>query len=199
MSQVYYNKIVSKIAEDQRIRYGIVYGNEKIVFIKVGADRTIRGHQDKYIQIARRVHARLGATVICASNPDVGYDAQEAADKAMIAKVAADCGFAEYEVHFVGTSDGGYQILRLAQQVAQTKKILGINPSLISKEDLTAQLQKLPQVEKCLIFGAKDEAVDCVPFLQQQACSNLEIRIVEGANHEFKGMVDRFIELIDLV
>lgn len=199
MHQLWYDKHAFKTVGEQKIDYGIVYGNEKIVFIKTGADGNILGYQDKYPKMAHRVHQRLGSTVICASNPDAEYAAQEVADKAMIAKVAADSGFADYEIYFVGTSDGGYQNLRLAQQVPQTKKILGINASLIDTDDLAAHLKKLSYVEKVLVYGTKDEAFHCIPILQAAGCENLEIITVEGANHEFTDMVNEFIALIDLL
>ena len=199
MSQLYYDKHSSKTVNGENISYGIVYGNEKIVFIKTGAGGNIRGYQDKYLKIARRIHQRLGATVICASNPDAAYAAQAAADKAMISEVAAERGFGDYEAYFVGTSDGGYQNLLLAQQVTQTRKILGINASLIDVEDLINQLNKLSHVDKLLVYGTKDEAFQYIPTLQAAGCKNLEIITVEGANHEFKGMEDEFIALIDLL
>jgi alpha/beta superfamily hydrolase len=199
MHQLRYDKHAFKTVGEEKIDYGIVYGNEKIVFIKTGADGNIRGYQDKYLKMAHRVHQRLGATVICASNPDAEYAAQEVADKAMIAKVAVDCGFANYEVYFVGTSDGGYQNLRLAQQMPQARKFLGINASLIDIDDLMSRLQKLPCVSKTLVYGTKDEAYRYTPALQAMVCDNLEIITVEGGNHEFKGMVDEFIALTDLL
>ena len=199
MSQLYYDKRSSKTVNGEKISYGIVHGNEKIVFVKTGAGGNIRGYQAKYPKMAHRIHQRLGATVICASNPDAAYAAQEAADKAMISEVAAERGFGDYEAYFVGTSDGGYQNLLLAQQVPQTKKILGINASLIDVEDLINQLNKLSHVDKVLVYGTKDEAFQCVPALQAAGCDNLEILTVEGADHDFTGMVEEFITLTDLL
>lgn len=199
MPRLSYDKRISKTVDGEKISYGILYGNKKIVFIKTGVDGNIRGYQDKYPKMAHRIHQRLGATVICASNPDAEYAAQEVADKVMIAKVAADCGFTRYEVSFVGTSDGGYHNLLLAYQVPQTVKLLGINPSLITTDDLVEQLQKIPQIKKVLVFGTEDDDFECVPLLQQLDCENLEIITVEGANHEFTDMVNEFIALIDLL
>lgn len=199
MHQLWYDKHAFKTVGEEKIDYGIVYGNEKIVFIKTGADGNILGYQDEYPKMAHRIHQRLGATVICASNPDAEYAAQEVADKAMIAKVAADSGFADYEIYFVGTSDGGYQNLRLAKQMPQARKFLGINASLIDADDLAAHLKKLSYVEKVLVYGTKDEAFHCIPILQAAGCENLEIITVEGANHEFTDMVNEFIVLIDLL
>ena len=201
MPQLSYDKITSRPVGTEEIEYGILYGNEKIVFIKVGADGSIRGYQDKYLKMAHRVHERLGATVICASNnTEVDCADQVVADEAMIAKVAADCGFDDFEVYFVGTSDGGYQNLLLAKEIPQTVKILGINPSLSSVQDFVEKVQALPHVQKIIVYGTKDDVYDeCVPELQALECENLEILTVEGADHEFTDMVDEFIALIDLI
>ena len=134
MPQLSYDKTINKTLSGEKLRYGLLYGNEKIVFIKVGAGGNIRGYQDKYLKMAHRVHERLGATVICASNPYIEHG-HEDADQAMIETVAAEAGFASYEVYFVGTSDGGYHNLKLAKIVPQSVKFLGINASLNSVQD----------------------------------------------------------------
>ena len=149
--------------------------------------------------MAYRVHERLGATVICASNPNAAYEPQVVADKAMISKVAAEQGFADYEVYFVGTSDGGYQNLLLAKAVPQTVKLIGINPSLIDMDDFAEKLRESPGINKLLVYGTEDDDYECVPVLKDLDCENLEIITVEGADHEFTGMVDEFIALIDLL
>lgn len=193
-----YDKTICKIVTGEKIHYGIIYGNEKIVFIKVGADGSIRGYQDKYIKMAYRVHDRLGATVICASNPYIERGHIEA-DQEMISEVATDCGFSDYEVYFVGTSDGGYHNLLLAQRVPQTVKLLGINASLMDEDDLLEKLQAIHHITKCLVYGTKDDAKQFVPVLQALESENLEIITVEGADHEFTDMVNEFIALIDLI
>jgi alpha/beta superfamily hydrolase len=193
-----YDKTTSKTLSGEKLRYGILYGNEKIVFIKVGAGGSIRGYQYKYLQMAHRAHERLGATVICASNPDIEHG-HEDADRAMIASVAAEAGFASYEVYFVGTSDGGYHNLKLAKIVPQSVKFLGINASLNSVQDLTEKLQAIPDVQKLLVYGTKDEDYIRESALQALKCDNLEVITITGADHEFTGMVDEFIALIDLI
>ena len=198
MSQQGYEKIIFKTIAGKEIKYGILYGNEKIVFIKVGADGSIRGYQDKYLKMAHRVHERLGATIICASNPYIEHGHLEA-DQEMIFKVAAECGFSDYEVYFVGTSDGGYHNLLLAQQVPQSVKLLGINASLVDEDGFVEKLKKIPNIKKLLVYGTEDDDYELVPTLQALGCENLEILTVEGADHEFTDMVDEFIALIDLI
>ena len=199
MSQLSYEKVISPTIAGEKIHYGIIYGNEKVVFIKAGYLGNIRGYEDKYLRIASRLHERLGATVICASNPDADYDAQVAADKEMIEQVVAAAGFADYQVYLLGTSDGGYQNLLLAKAIPQTVKFLGINPSQSSFPDLTKKLQNLAHVEKHLVYGTKDELYNQVQALQTLECANLETLTVEGADHEFTGKVEEFIALTDFL
>ena len=93
----------------------------------------------------------------------------------------------------------------MAQAVPQTKKLLGINtsPKLCENKsdlrDLENRLQQLASINKTLVYGTKDEEYCYVPDLQAWDCDNLEILTVEGADHDFTGMVDEFIALIDLL
>ena len=64
-----FDKVIKRICGDYEFTYGIIFGNEKIVFIKAGAGGDYRGYRDKYLKMAIRAHKRMGATVICASNP----------------------------------------------------------------------------------------------------------------------------------
>ena len=198
MPQLSYDKIISKTIDSEEINYGIIHGNEKIVFVKVGADGSIRGYQDKYLKMAHRVHERLGATVICASNPYIEHGHLEA-DQEVISDVATGCGFADYEVYFVGTSDGGYHNLLLTKLVHKTVKLLGINASLIDEDNFIEILQAPPHVKKILVYGTEDGDFDFVSVLQALECENLKVVTIEGADHEFTGMVDTFISLIDLI
>ena len=84
-----YDKIFKKYIEDTKIKYGIIFGNEKIVLIKTGADRNIRWYKDKYLKMSHRVHERMGATVICASSLEI-ENGHFTADKEMISYVASE-------------------------------------------------------------------------------------------------------------
>ena len=44
-----------------------------------------------------------------------------------------------------------------------------------------------------------DDDFECVPLLQRLDCNNLEILTIEGADHDFTGMVEEFITLTDLL
>ncbi len=193
-----YDKIKRKTVDGETVNYGIVFGNEKIVFIKSGAEGSVRGYKDKYLKMAYKIHERMGATVICATNPLIacGHDT---ADKEMISKTASEMNYSEYELYFVGTSDGAYHNLVLAKQMPQTVKVLGISTSRKTIQDLKEKLCDLAHVKKILVYGTKDYESDVLPTLKNFKCDNLEIKTVEGADHEFHGMLDEYIALIDLL
>ena len=200
MANLKYDKILGITVGDEKIKYGILYGNEKIVFIKAGADGSIRGYQDKYLKIAHRVHDRIGATVICASNSDLSGKTQLKADKSLIGKVIVDLGLDHYELYFIGNSDGGDHSLKLSQQFPETVKFLGINSSWTSIDDFLERIQSLPGVKKIFAYGANDiDFDDILPKLQSLVCDNLEIVVLDGVDHDFTGRVDDFIALIDLM
>ena len=200
MESLRYDKTLGITVGDEKINYGILFGNEKIVFIKAGADGNIRGYQDKYLRMAHRVHARIGATVICASNSDLSGKTQLKADKTLIEKVIADLGLDHYELYFIGNSDGGDHSLKLSQQFPETVKFLGINSSWTSIDDFLERIQSLPDVKKIFAYGAKDVDFDfIVPRLKTLECSNLEIIVLDGIDHKFTDRIDDFIALIDLI
>ena len=195
-----YDRILSKIVGYEKIQYGILFGNEKIVFIKVGANGKIRGNQDKYLRMAHRVHERIGATVICASNCDLDGGVQLKIDKALISKVITDRCLDNYELYFVGTSDGGEHSLKLSQQFPKTLKFLGLNSSWGSIEDFLELIKSLPHVKKTFVYGTMDDDFDdIVPRLKTLECDNLETVILDGVDHGFTGKVEDFIALIDLI
>ena len=200
MKNLSYDQILGTAVDGEKIKYGILFGNEKIVFIKVGADGNIRGYQDKYLRMAHRVHSRIGATVICASNPCISEPAHLKADKALINKVIAERGFENHEMYFVGTSDGGYHSLLLTQQFPQTVKYLGINSSHKGIEDFAERILRLSQVKKTLVYGRNDEDFDKdFPTMNALACDNLEIVVLDGVDHYFTDKVDDFIALVDFL
>ena len=190
-----FDKITHKILDEEAVDYGFIFGNNKIVFIKAGAGGGIPGYQDKYLKMAHRVHERLGATVICASN----YEKCLEMDKRAIEWCARYLELEEAELYLVGVSDGADQCISLARN-APTKKLLCINPSFVPGHDPSDRLIIRSKIEKIFVYGTKDEeGCEFASKLLAREIPNFEIRWVEGADHEFTGMVDEFVSLIDLI
>ena len=187
----------TKYVNGEKVEYEIIFGNYNIVFIKAGAGGNVRGYKNKYFQIAKRVHDRIGATVICASNPDAPH---ENIDEQEIRWVASERGFESFNLYFWGTSDGAYQNLSLAKRFPETVKWIGVNSSFITFADFEEKLQDLHCVKKILVYGTEDDEYDVVfPMLMEKQDENLKIHFIEGADHHFSNMLPGFIQTIDFI
>ena len=190
-----FDKIIHKTLDKESVDYGFIFGNNKIVFIKVGAGGGIPGYQDKYLRMAHRAHEKLGATVICASN----YEKCLPMDKKAIEWCARYLKLKDAELYFVGVSDGADQCITLSRY-APTKKLICINPSYVPGHDPSERLIIRSKVDKIFVYGAKDdEGCELAPKLLERKIPNFEIRWAEGADHEFTGMVEEFVSLIDIL
>ncbi|MBE6642424.1 MAG: hypothetical protein E7615_02080 [Ruminococcaceae bacterium] len=189
--------IDTQYVDGEKIEYEIVFGNDNIVFIKAGAGGSVRGYENKYLKMARHIHDRIGATVICASNPDVLH---EELDEQEIRWVVSERGFETFNLFLWGTSDGAYQNLSLAKRFPETAKWIGVNSSFIAFDDFEEKLQDLPSVKKILVYGTEDDEYDIVfPVLMTKEEENLKMLFIEGADHRFSDMLPQFIQTIDLV
>ena len=189
--------IDTKYVDGEKVEYKIIFGNNNIVFIKAGAGGNVRGYKNKYFQMAKRIHDHIGATVICASNPDVphvNFDEQE------IRWVALERGFETFNLFLWGTSDGAYQNLSLAKRFPETVKGIGVNSSFITFADFEEKLQDLSYMKKILVYGTEDDEYDVVfPALMTKKDENRKFHFIEGADHRFSDMLPQFIQTIDLV
>lgn len=189
--------IDTQCVDGEEVEYEIIFGNEKIVFIKAGASGSVRGYDNKYLKMARRIHDRIGATVICASNPDVPH---EELDEQEIKWVISERDFEIFELYLWGTSDGAYQNLSLAKRFPETVKWIGVNSSFITFADFEEKLQELTDVEKILVYGTEDDEYDVIfPALMANEDGNRKIHCIEGADHRFSNMLLQFIQTIDFI
>ena len=195
-----FDKIITKSVGDESIDYGIVLGNENIVFMKVGADQDIqkrRGNLKIYVETAKRAHELCGATVICASNPDVSH---EDIDESVIRKHVTDRGYNEFRLYLWGISDGAYKNLFLAKRFSETVKFIGLNTSFITVADFIEKLQVLRGIKKFLVYGTEDdEFVSVFPVLQDKQEDHLKTIFVLGADHCFRDFPLMIIDSVNLI
>lgn len=185
--------------DDVQIDYGILRGNNDIVFIKSGKGGSCRGYKDKYIKMADRIRTLYGNTVICSSNPENSRESFSC-DYTVITHFASRIGLIDYNVHVIGVSNGGYQGIILATIMPQIKQLLCINmPLMINLQKSLLRLQTLENVEKTFVYGTKDPSHPYIPFLERKYLNKCRIVSVENADHQFNGMLDIFINLSDLI
>jgi dienelactone hydrolase len=120
-------------------------------------------------------------------------------DKKAIEWCARYLKLKDAELYFVGVSDGADQCITLSRN-APTKKLICINPSFVPGHDPSERLIIRSKVDKIFVYGTKDdEGCELAPKLLERKIPNFEIRWAEGADHEFTGMVEEFVSLIDIL
>lgn len=180
------------------IDYGIITGNDQIVFIKVGLGGSYLGYENKYLTMARQLHKRYGCSVIVSSNPHDGID-HSSKDRQMIEQYVLENQLCSSELFFFGHSNGGIKGLELANKAIKFKKIVLVNmPLMINFHKTKRYISSIPQTQIVAVYGEFDASYPYVPFLDGTA-ENVKVLTVSKADHNFKGMLNEFIDLSDMI
>ena len=186
------------ILHDNDIDYGIVIGNNKIVFIKSGLGGNCLGYENKYLKIALRLKERYGCSVIVASNPNNGTKHTEI-DKQIIEDYILEHHICSPKLFFFGHSNGGIKGLEMINEGVEFKKMVLVNMPLMINFHKTKQYIALAtQTEIVAIYGQHDPSFSYVPFLDGKS-HNIKVVTVPNADHHFKGMLNDFINLSDIL
>ena len=185
---------------DEYIDYGIIHGNNTIVFIKVGFRGSIYGYKHKYLRIAKKLHEQFGCTVIVASNPN-GYSDYFEGEMKSIKAYAYYHHFENYQVYFMGHSAGAVIGLIHAYKYHEIRKVLLINPPLkFMKQETLIDLIKegITNYDKGImnvVLGEKDYSARETKSIVAEHELRLKLNVIKGADHNFKGKLKLFIEL----
>ena len=174
-----------------KCEYGIMLGGTELVFIKAGLGGNYRGYEDKYLKIAGLLNEEYGRTVICASNEE---GASLDFDVKIIEKYKAILGD-KCKIYFFGHSDGGRCGLDLAKDIHFERMILVNMPLMINMHKKERAIKELTDTKISLICGERDPSYSYLPFIEVGKPENLEIIRIPGADHNFKGMTEEFIQL----
>ena len=191
-----FDEIIELPLADEIIQYGIVYGSNTIVFIKAGANGSMHGYENKYLRIAKSINQKYGYTVICSSNPD--YCRENPLNQAieLIANYAESKEFDDYEVFYMGHSDGASLGARYGYLYPKIKRMLLVNSPLFFNWHLIKDGMKQFTGEKAIfVYGDLDPSYKYVEMLNLIGNDRVKLEIIEGADHHFVGMLDDFIDL----
>ena len=103
--ETHFDRTSTLIFDGKKIEYGIIDGNNTIVFIKAGMEGSCYGYENKYIKIGRSLNVKHGCSIISSSNP-LGYQTDFAAEMTFVRDYAKGHNFEEYQVYFLGHSNG---------------------------------------------------------------------------------------------
>ena len=180
-----------------KIEYGLIHGNNRVVIIKAGAGGSYIGYEEKYLKIARRLYDTHGCTVLCLSN--YASDSFERGDVAVIRELLAGMG-GEIQLYYVGNSNGSTQGLLNATQYFDFRRMVLVNmPLMMNFHKIKEALTRVDN-ETRFVYGEKDPSISYVHFLRNAGkkegnLARVEILTVKGADHNFAGMTDAFLEL----
>lgn len=188
-------KTVTK--EDRlKIEYGLIHGNDRIVIIKAGAGGSYIGYEEKYLRIAHRLREAHGCTVLCLSN--YAGDSFARGDVAVIRELIAEMG-GEVELYYIGNSNGSTQGLLTATKYFDLRRMVLVNMPLMLNFHRIKEALTRADTEIRFVYGERDPSISYVPFLRNASAkegslARTEIVTVDGADHNFAGMTDVFIE-----
>lgn len=181
-----YDKIVhSQLGEIAIIDYGIVKGNETIVFIKAGQDGSMYGYQNKYLKIADSINNKYGYTVICSSNP---FDGTNPLDNAM--KVIDDYCIEEdikdYKIYYMGHSNGALIGAWFGANYPRIKRMLLVNGPLMYNWHKTKEgILNFSGERIVLVYGSLDQSIQYTGLIEPLLNEKVKLEIIEGQDHHF--------------
>lgn len=175
------------------VEYGCVCGSSKILYIKAGMGGSYLGYENKYLRIARRINEKYGYSVICVSNP---VPLPIVVDKTILHKFVKEQGIQNPEMFFFGHSNGCVKGLELgACGIPFIKMVLVNMPLMINFHKTVQWINAMTGTDIVTVYGEIDPSYRYIPFLQIKNFENLEIVKVDGADHNFNGMTEQYIEL----
>ena len=183
-------EIKSNFKDNIIIDYGIIEGNNLIIFIKSGQNGSLYGYQNKYIRMAKRLNKKYGCSVICSSNP---FDGENPLDDAM--KVIEDYAsrFDDYKIYYLGYSNGALIGAWFGTKYPKIKRMVLVNPPLMFNYYKTKE-GTLSFKGKSInyVFGEYDQSIKYVELLKSLENDKIKVFIEKGQDHHFSKSDEEF-------
>ena len=183
-------EIHSKFEDIAIIDYGIVEGDNIIVFIKSGQNGSLYGYQNKYIKMARRLNEKYGCSVICSSNP---FDGNNPLDNAM--EVIEDYAkrFNDYKIYYLGYSNGALIGAWFGIKYPKIKRMALVNGPLMYNYHKTKEGALSFKGERIsFIYGEYDQSIRYIELLESIENNKIKVYIEEGQDHHFSKSEEDF-------
>ena len=188
-----FDEIIKLPFEENVIEYGIIKGNNTVCFLKAGANGSMRGYQDKYLEIGKNLHEKYGYTVVCSSNP---YAIQDSLSQGI--EVIEKYIQQPYQVYYMGFSNGALQGARNAHLFSQIKRMLLVNGPLVLNLNKTKEgILKFKGEKIVLAYGTEDPSFKYVGLLDNLLSEKVSYISVQDADHNFVGKLDDFKGLFE--
>ena len=191
MQELKFDKeIHSKFEDIAIVDYGIVEGNNIIVFIKAGQNGSLYGYQNKYIKMAKRLNKKYGCSVICSSNP---FDGNNPLDNAM--EVIEDYAkrFDDFKIYYLGYSNGALIGAWFGIKYPKIKRMALVNGPLMYNLYKTKEGALSFKGESInFIYGEYDQSIGYVELLKSIENDKIKVFIEEDQDHHFSKSEEDF-------
>lgn len=167
------------------IDYGIIKGNEIIIFIKTGQNGSIYGYKNKYLNIAKTINSKYGYTAICSSNP---FDGNNPLDNAIevIKEYCKENNISDYKIYYMGHSNGGAIGAWYGINYPEIKRMLLINTPLMYDFHKTKEgISKFKGESLIMVYGDFDQSYNYIELLNPLKSSVFKVEIIKGQDHHF--------------
>lgn len=193
MHDLKFDKEIHSNFNDEIIDYGIVEGNNIIVFIKAGQDGSLYGYQNKYIKMARRLNKKYGCSVICSSNP---FDGNNPLDNAM--EIIEDYAkiFDNYKIYYLGYSNGALIGAWFGVKYPKIKRMALVNGPLMYNFHKTKEGALSFNGDMIsFIYGEYDQSIGYIDLLKNMENDKIKVFVEKGQNHHFSKSEESFQEI----
>lgn len=175
------------------IDYGIIKGDNTIVFIKAGQDGSMYGYNNKYLKMAKRLNNKYGCTVICSSNP---FDGTNPLDNAMEVIEDYTKRFNNYKVYYLGYSNGALIGAWFATKYPKIVRLALVNGPLMYNLHKTKEGALSFKGEFInFIYGSLDQSYPYIGLLKRIENNKIKVYIEEGQDHHFSQSEEMFLSL----
>lgn len=194
MNELKFDKIVKSNLEDITvIEYGIIEGNNTIVFIKTGQNGSIYGYNNKYIKMAKRLNKKYKCTVICSSNP---FDGNNPLDNAFTVIEKYTSKFEDYKVYYLGFSNGALIGAYFGINYPKIKRMLLVNMPLIYDINLIKKnLNNFNNEKVTILYGSLDYSINFLENIKNIKSNRLDIKVILNEDHYFSKDEEDFYSL----
>ena len=191
MNELKFDKIVKSNLEDIAvIEYGIIEGNNTIVFIKSGQNGSIYGYNNKYIKMAKRLNKKYKCTVICSSNP---FDGNNPLDNAFTVIEKYTSKFEDYKVYYLGFSNGALIGAYFGINYPKIKRMALVNGPLMYNLHKTKEAALSFKGESInFIYGEYDQSIGYAELLKSIENDKIKVFIESGQDHHFSKSEEDF-------
>lgn len=194
MNELKFDKIVKSNLEDITIiEYGIIEGNNTIVFIKSGQNGSIYGYNNKYIKMAKRLNKKYKCTVICSSNP---FDGNNPLDNAFAVIEKYTSKFEDYKVYYLGFSNGALIGAYFGINYPKIKRMLLVNMPLIYDINLIKNnLNNFNNEKVTIVYGSLDYSINLLKKIKDIKSNRVDIKVILNEDHYFSKDEEDFYSL----